>query len=64
MNPDTPQEFADVLKEVYGYAIAPFGRELPTSPMTSHQLTTMVPTSSMTSSSISTFIRRGFKLMI
>ena len=59
MIPDTPQEFADVLKEVYGYAIAPFGRELPTSPMT-----TMVPTSSMTSSSISTFIRRGFKLMI
>jgi len=31
MIPDTPQEFADVLKEVYGYAIAPFGRELPTS---------------------------------
>ena len=46
MIPDTPQEFADVLKEVYGYAIAPFGRELPTS------------------ASVSTFIRRGFKLMI
>ena len=46
MFPDTPQEFADVLKGVYGYSLAPFGRELPTS------------------SSISTFIRRGFKLII